>query len=492
MVKEKVKKGVTKDEEAVSKFDGFGVDFKCKLIGFTSVPAARGDDICQEALNQLTAQALRNNKEKKSHKQKITVNITFRGIRLLDEASERMEYAHPIQRISYISHDNNDKRTFGYIVGTKDGYKLFAIKAMKEAEQITKTLKELFQEVFERHQAQKRAQENIKNNTSTAEPAKVAATNEKQAEAPSTTGLIDVGGEAKQDDGDPFSVDWGQLNEQIQVMQSDGIPNSDSSDMLSDLQFGNTRDPFAPQPASNDPFAPAAATNTSNDFNPFGGASQPAPTAAASADLDFFASQPPTVTTTSKSSDELFGLNAPPAATTTNDAADGALLMNDPFAELKKNINELHKQQQQQQQISYGFNPSFPQSNGFSSQTASNPYAPQPAANNPFTNPNPMYGSNPMAAGAYGAGQKPPVTSVAPNPFLSQPVQPQPQQDMGWTVTKPTPAPRVDVKKTNTAVVDPFAFLDLQTGEKAAPTPPQPMVTNTTNNTMNDPFDLLS
>lgn len=43
-----------------------------------------------------------------------------------------MEYAHPIQRISYISHDNNDKRTFGYIVGTKDGYKLFAIKAMKE------------------------------------------------------------------------------------------------------------------------------------------------------------------------------------------------------------------------------------------------------------------------------------------------------------------------------------------------------------------------
>ena len=45
---------------------------------------------------------------------------------------QRIDHAHPIHRISFISHDKDDKRTFGYIVGTKEGYKLFALKTQKE------------------------------------------------------------------------------------------------------------------------------------------------------------------------------------------------------------------------------------------------------------------------------------------------------------------------------------------------------------------------
>lgn len=55
-------------------------------------------------------------------------------MKLYDYLFQRIEHAHPINRISYISHDSEDKRTFGYIVGTKEGYKLFAIRTMKEVQ----------------------------------------------------------------------------------------------------------------------------------------------------------------------------------------------------------------------------------------------------------------------------------------------------------------------------------------------------------------------
>jgi len=152
------KKGSFPDQ---NKFEGSGVDFKCKLIGFAGVSAPRGDGICIATLSALKDTALKNQKDRKEHKQKIVLNITLKGIRLIDENTERIDHAHPISRISFISHDKYDKRTFGYIVSTKDGYKLFAIKTMKEAEVITATIKELFQEVYRRCVEKKNVEEEL-------------------------------------------------------------------------------------------------------------------------------------------------------------------------------------------------------------------------------------------------------------------------------------------------------------------------------------------
>ena len=44
---------------------------------------------------------------------------------------QKLEHAHVVHKISYISHDKDDKRTFGYIVSLPEGHNLFAFKAEK-------------------------------------------------------------------------------------------------------------------------------------------------------------------------------------------------------------------------------------------------------------------------------------------------------------------------------------------------------------------------
>jgi hypothetical protein len=55
--------------------------FKAKLIGILEVGEARGDRMCQEALQDLKI-AIRAAGE---HKQKITIHVTIEGLRLRDE-----------------------------------------------------------------------------------------------------------------------------------------------------------------------------------------------------------------------------------------------------------------------------------------------------------------------------------------------------------------------------------------------------------------------
>lgn len=146
---------------------------------------------------------------------------------------------------------------------------------------------------------------------------------------------------------------------------------------------------------------------------------------------------------------------------------EAPLLMNDPFADLKKNINEMHQQQQKQQQFGY-----FPgQQNGIhqQQQQQSNPFAMQ-QSQNPYQQP---------------IIPPRPTVSAGPNPFAtatptSTPSAATRQDEFGWTVTKPVAAPR----KAPTPVApaggqsDPFAFLDTQTGGDGvgfAKDVPQPM-----------------
>lgn len=69
------------DRNEPARFFGDGVVFKAKLIGILEVGEARGDRMCQEALQDLKV-AIRAAGE---HKQKITIHVTIEGLRLRDE-----------------------------------------------------------------------------------------------------------------------------------------------------------------------------------------------------------------------------------------------------------------------------------------------------------------------------------------------------------------------------------------------------------------------
>lgn len=129
-----------------AKFFGDGVIFKAKLIGILEVGEARGDRMCQEALQDLKM-AIRAAGE---HKQRITIHVTIDGLRLRDEKTGDSLYHHPVHKISFIAQDMTDSRAFGYIFGSPDsGHRFFGIKTDKAASQVVLAMRDLFQVVFE-------------------------------------------------------------------------------------------------------------------------------------------------------------------------------------------------------------------------------------------------------------------------------------------------------------------------------------------------------
>ncbi|XP_031633424.1 protein disabled isoform X4 [Contarinia nasturtii] len=128
------------------RFFGDGVIFKAKLIGILEVGEARGDRMCQEALQDLKT-AIRAAGE---HKQRITINVTIDGLRLRDERTGDSLYHHPVHKISFIAQDMTDSRAFGYIFGSPEsGHRFFGIKTDKAASQVVLAMRDLFQVVFE-------------------------------------------------------------------------------------------------------------------------------------------------------------------------------------------------------------------------------------------------------------------------------------------------------------------------------------------------------
>ena len=134
------------DRNEPGRFFGDGVSFKAKLIGILEVGEARGDRMCQEALQDLKM-AIRAAGE---HKQRITIHVTIDGLRLRDEKTGDSLYHHPVHKISFIAQDMTDSRAFGYIFGSPDsGHRFFGIKTDKAASQVVLAMRDLFQVVFE-------------------------------------------------------------------------------------------------------------------------------------------------------------------------------------------------------------------------------------------------------------------------------------------------------------------------------------------------------
>ncbi|NWV03288.1 DAB2 protein, partial [Ptilonorhynchus violaceus] len=146
--KKEKKKGPEKtDESLLARFKGDGVRYKAKLIGIDDVPEARGDKMSQDSMMKLKGMAAAA-RSQGQHKQKIWVNISLSGIKIIDEKTGVIEHEHAVNKISFIARDVTDNRAFGYICGGEGQHQFFAIKTAQQAEPLVSDLKDLFQLIY--------------------------------------------------------------------------------------------------------------------------------------------------------------------------------------------------------------------------------------------------------------------------------------------------------------------------------------------------------
>ncbi|XP_061763773.1 disabled homolog 2 isoform X3 [Nerophis ophidion] len=145
--KDKKKLPEKNDEYLLARFRGDGVRYKAKLIGIDDVPEARGDKMCQDSMMKLKGMAVAARSQGK-HKQRIWVNISMSGIKIIDEKSGVIEQEHAVNKISFIARDVTDNRAFGYVCGAEGQHQFFAIKTAQQAEPLVIDLKDLFQVIF--------------------------------------------------------------------------------------------------------------------------------------------------------------------------------------------------------------------------------------------------------------------------------------------------------------------------------------------------------
>ncbi|NXU72363.1 DAB2 protein, partial [Oreotrochilus melanogaster] len=146
--KKEKKKGPEKTYESLlARFKGDGVRYKAKLIGIDDVPEARGDKMSQDSMMKLKGMAAAA-RSQGHHKQKIWMNISLSGIKIIDEKSGVIEHEHSVNKISFIARDVTDNRAFGYICGGEGQHQFFAIKTAQQAEPLVVDLKDLFQLIY--------------------------------------------------------------------------------------------------------------------------------------------------------------------------------------------------------------------------------------------------------------------------------------------------------------------------------------------------------
>ncbi|KAM8961131.1 disabled homolog 2 isoform 3-T3 [Pelodytes ibericus] len=165
--KKEKKKGPEKtDEFLLARFKGDGVRYKAKLIGIDDVPEARGDKMSQDSMMKLKGMAVAA-RSQGQHKQRIWVNISLSGIKIIDEKTGVIEHEHPVNKISFIARDVTDNRAFGYICGAEGQHQFFAIKTAQQAEPLVVDLKDLFQVIYN---VKKREDEDKKKGDDSKEP----------------------------------------------------------------------------------------------------------------------------------------------------------------------------------------------------------------------------------------------------------------------------------------------------------------------------------
>uniref|UniRef100_A0A667Z618 DAB adaptor protein 2 n=1 Tax=Myripristis murdjan TaxID=586833 RepID=A0A667Z618_9TELE len=150
------------DEYLLGRFQGDGVRYKAKLIGIDDVPEARGDKMSQDSMMKLKGMAVAARSQGK-HKQRIWVNISMSGIKIIDEKSGVIEHEHAVNKISFIARDVTDNRAFGYVCGAEGQHQFFAIKTAQQAEPLVIDLKDLFQVIFNMRKKDAEASQKVNN-----------------------------------------------------------------------------------------------------------------------------------------------------------------------------------------------------------------------------------------------------------------------------------------------------------------------------------------
>lgn len=144
----------TKDKETTEsvadkykKFENEGVLFKAKLIGSELVMEPRGDKMCQNSIQRLKAIIKGTN----SHKKRISLKISYDGVKVYDEKSNELLHHHEVSQISYIAGDDTDNRTFGYVSDVPNkAHQFICFKTSGPAINVMSTISSLFEAVLER------------------------------------------------------------------------------------------------------------------------------------------------------------------------------------------------------------------------------------------------------------------------------------------------------------------------------------------------------
>jgi len=248
------------------KFLGDGQTFKGKLIGVLEVREARGDRMCQDALQELKMAI----KASGEHKQKVNIQIAVDGLKIRDEKTGDCLYHHPVHKISFIAQDMTDNRAFGYIYGSpENGHRFFGIKTEKAAGQVVVAMRDLFQVVFE---LKKKEIDEAKQNIETGDSANDSSSGPATSAASFPDGAIPAANKASAID-DLLGLENEISAIQAGIQQIDKItpnaPMSFQTDSMLPLNLSGSQQqqqqPVVQQPAQKKPVA-VMNQNPTSDF----------------------------------------------------------------------------------------------------------------------------------------------------------------------------------------------------------------------------------
>ncbi|CAF4014160.1 unnamed protein product [Rotaria magnacalcarata] len=124
------------------KFDGDGLAFNGTIIGMKYLSIDRDEKMCLDSMFELKA----SRRDRGEPKQKIKLNLTMGGIKLIDDNTKTHIATHETERISFVVIDPRDTRSFGYIYHASDErLQLWAIKTERAATVTVRAIKEVFE-----------------------------------------------------------------------------------------------------------------------------------------------------------------------------------------------------------------------------------------------------------------------------------------------------------------------------------------------------------
>ncbi|NXV36159.1 DAB2 protein, partial [Rissa tridactyla] len=261
--KKEKKKGPEKtDESLLARFKGDGVRYKGKLIGIDDVPEARGDKMSQDSMMKLKGMAVAA-RSQGQHKQKIWVNISLSGIKIIDEKTGVIEHEHPVNKISFIARDVTDNRAFGYICGGEGQHQFFAIKTAQQAEPLVVDLKDLFQLIYNMKKKEEDDKKKVSKTTETASNGSKALLADKADKMKLGADQMDLFGDMST----PPDISSPTEAKEILLVDLNSEIETKQAFTKEDL-FSNGITTSLPQPKPQPPFLPESSLSTSLSFFP--------------------------------------------------------------------------------------------------------------------------------------------------------------------------------------------------------------------------------